>query len=136
MKQIRIFFLFPLIFLSSTLLGAQRNCVSDEQTHFDAEMPAESFEWFFVGLDEQHTQASLIFPTKLNEAVFFQVLAQKEDNTLYEYAFPLEALDHPLTTEAKQIEFIVSNELLADLVIHIQYLEQPYLECTNKKSYS
>jgi len=136
MKHVGNLFLFSLAFLSSSLLGAQRDCVTTEQTHYEAEMPKGSFEWFFAGLDDQHTQASLTFATEIKGAVFFQALAQREDNALYEYVFPLEALDHPLTTDAKQIEFVISNEQLDHLVIQLQYLEQPYLECSDKKSYS
>jgi hypothetical protein len=129
-------FLFILAFLSTNLFEAQRNCVSDGLTHIEAEMPKESVEWYFVSVDNLHTQASLLFPKELNEAVFFQVFAQKEDNILYEYAFPLEALDHPLTPEVKKIEFVIGNKQLSDLVINIHYLERGYSECSDKKSYS
>ena len=129
-------FLFALAFFSTNLFGAQRNCVSDGLTHIEAEMPKDGIERYFVAIDNLHTQASLLFPKELNEAVFFQVFAQKEDDILYEYAFPLEALDHPLTPDVKQIEFIIGNEQLSDLVINVHYLERGYSECSDKKSYS
>ena len=136
MKKIIKAFLFTLAFLSFNLIAAKRDCVTNGLTHIEANMPQESIEWHFAYVDDLHTQASLLFPKELNGAVFFQVFVQKEDNTLYEYAFPLEALDHPLTTEVKQIEFIIVNEQLSDLVINIHYLEPGYRECSDMKSYS
>ena len=128
--------LFILIFPGANLLGAQNDCLDDTLTHFESDMPKESFEWFFIAIDDQHTRASLLFPTALSGATFFQALAQQEDDVLYEYAFPLEVLDHPISTDAKQIEFIISNTQLTNLVINLHYLEQPYLVCSGKKSYS
>jgi len=136
MRKILKNFLFILAFVSTHLYAAQRNCLNDLQTHFEAKMPDDSFQWDFSGLDNLRTQANLIVPKKINGAVFFQAIAQQSDSPLYEYAFPLEALDHPLSTEAVQIEFIIQNQQLADLVINILYLEEPFLECSNKKSYS
>ena len=136
MKLIMRTFLYLLTFFSPYLFGAQQNCVDNSQTHFVGDMPKGSYEWFFSAVDDQHTQASLTFSTEINGAVFFQAIAQREDDGQFQYAFPLEVLDHPITTEAKEIEFILSNEQLSEVVINIIYLEQPYMECSDKKSYS
>lgn len=128
--------LLSLIFLSSRLFAASGDCITDEQMHFEADMPKDQYEWYFTVFDESHTQASLTFPAELNGATFFQVLAQKRDDTLFEYAYPIEALDHPLTTDAKQIEFIISNDQLPALEIHLQYMGRANVGCTGNKSYS
>ena len=116
--------------------AAQQDCLDAELTHFEGEMPEASHEWFIVETDSEHVQANLTFAAELDGAVFFQAVAQREENDQVEYAFPLEVLDHPLTTDAKEIEFIVSNEQLPGLTINLIFLEQPYLACSGKKSYS
>lgn len=129
-------FLPALLLLSFPAFAAQQNCVEDELTHFVGDLPEGSYEWYFAEVDAGHTRVKLTFATEINDAVFFQALAQSEDDGDVLYAFPLEVLDHPITTEAKEVEFIVSNEQLAEIEINIIYLEQPYLVCRGKKSFS
>ena len=130
------FLLFVLTCISTNLFAAQEVCINEAQRHIEADMPVDSYEWYFVDIDNLQTQASLIFPRELNGATFFQVLVQKEENSVYEYAYPLEARDHPIATGALQIEFIIGIDQLSEVVIKIEYIELPFLECSDSRSYA